>query len=157
MNYSQILQFRILLARFPSYYSLCNTTIKPIIPSITCFSHGCSLKRIVTYPTKGMNPATLPITSSLRLRNDCPRAYSSVSSAKLLSPLVSRRRGDALSRYYYTAVFEYLMRCSLESRMYLPPTKSTHHSVYNRDILSFHIIHNNLANLSILAPVPQEK
>ena len=56
------------------YHSLCNTTIKPIIPSMTCFSHGCSLSRMVTYPTKGMKPTTLPITSSLRLRNDWPCA-----------------------------------------------------------------------------------
>lgn len=55
-------------------YSLCKTTMTPINPSITCLSHGCSLSRIVTYPTKGMNPTTLPTTSSLRLRNDWPVA-----------------------------------------------------------------------------------
>ena len=77
-------------------YSLCNTTINPIIPSITWFSHGCSLSRIVTYPTNGMKPNTLPITSSSRLRNDWSRAYSSVSSARLLSPFVRRRSGVLL-------------------------------------------------------------
>lgn len=30
------------------HHSLCNTTINPIIPSMTCFSHGCSLSSIVT-------------------------------------------------------------------------------------------------------------
>lgn len=80
-----------------TYYSLCNTTMIPIIPSMTCFSHGCSLSRIVTYPTKGINPTTLPMTSSLRLRKDWPAAYSSVSSARLLSPFVRRRRGVLLS------------------------------------------------------------
>lgn len=29
-------------------YSLCNTTIAPIIPSMTVFNHGCSLSMIVT-------------------------------------------------------------------------------------------------------------
>lgn len=29
-------------------YSLCNTTSNPIIPSITVFNHGCSLRRMVT-------------------------------------------------------------------------------------------------------------
>lgn len=55
-------------------HSLCNTTITPIIPSMTCFNQGCSLSNIVTYPTKGMKPITLPMTSSLRFRKDWPAA-----------------------------------------------------------------------------------
>lgn len=35
-------------------YSLCRITIKPMIPSMTLFSHGCSLSIIVTYPTAGI-------------------------------------------------------------------------------------------------------
>lgn len=62
------------LPKICQYHSLCKTTIKPIIPSMTCFNHGCSLSRMVTYPTKGMKPTTLPITSSLRLRKDWPCA-----------------------------------------------------------------------------------
>lgn len=82
----------------PPFHSLCSTTITPIIPSITCFSHGCSLNKMVMYPTKGMKPMTLPITSSLRFRKVWPVAYSSVSSAMLLSPFVRSRRGVLLQR-----------------------------------------------------------
>jgi len=39
-----------------------------MIPSSTVFSHGCSLSMIVTYPTAGMYPRTLPMRSSLRSR-----------------------------------------------------------------------------------------
>lgn len=51
-----------------TYYSRCNITINPIIPRSTVFSHGCSLSMIVTYPTMGMYPRTLPTISSWRLR-----------------------------------------------------------------------------------------
>jgi hypothetical protein len=70
-------------------HSLCNMTINPITPNKTVFNHGCSLNMIVTYPTPGIYPRTLPTISSLRSRKSCPRAYSSVSSARLLSPFVS--------------------------------------------------------------------
>jgi len=46
-----------------SVYSLSNMTSKPIIPSNTLFAQGCSLSKMVTYPTNGMYPTTLPITS----------------------------------------------------------------------------------------------
>ncbi len=78
----------VLLEALYSCYSRCSTTVKPIKPSMAVFSHGYSLSRIVTYPTNGMKPTTLPITSFSRSRKRCPRAYSSVSSAALLSPLV---------------------------------------------------------------------
>lgn len=35
-------------------YSLCNTTISPIMPNIAVFIHGFSDNMIVTYPTNGM-------------------------------------------------------------------------------------------------------
>lgn len=35
-------------------YSLCNTTIRPIMPNIAVFIHGFSDNMIVTYPTNGM-------------------------------------------------------------------------------------------------------
>lgn len=37
-------------------YSLCNTTIRPIMPNIAVFIHGFSDNMIVTYPTNGMYP-----------------------------------------------------------------------------------------------------
>lgn len=46
-------------------YSLCMTTTKPINPSMTVLSHGCSESMMVTYPTHGMYATTLPMTSSL--------------------------------------------------------------------------------------------
>lgn len=79
-------------------HSLCNTTINPITPSNTVFNHGCSLNMIVTYPTPGIYPRTLPTISSLRSRKSCPRAYSSVSSARLLSPFVSSFWGATVGR-----------------------------------------------------------
>ena len=59
-----------------------------MIPSIAVFSHGCSLSMIVTYPTNGIYPTTLPMMSFLT-KKSWSRAYSSVSSAMLLSPLVN--------------------------------------------------------------------
>lgn len=35
-------------------YSLCNTTIRPIMPNIAVFIQGFSDNMIVTYPTNGM-------------------------------------------------------------------------------------------------------
>jgi hypothetical protein len=49
-------------------HSLCKMTIKPIIPSMTVFNHGCSLSMIVTYPTAGTYPRTLPMMSSFLSR-----------------------------------------------------------------------------------------
>lgn len=77
-------------------YSRCSTTVKPINPIITVFSQGYSLSRMVPYPTNGIYPTTLPTTSCARSRNCCPRAYNSVSSAALLSPLVSSFNGFSL-------------------------------------------------------------
>lgn len=45
-------------------YSLCSITINPMIPSRTVFNQGCSLSMIVTYPTIGIYPLTLPTISS---------------------------------------------------------------------------------------------
>lgn len=79
-------------------HSLCNITINPITPNKTVFNHGCSLNMIVTYPTPGIYPRTLPTISSLRSRKSCPGAYSSVSSARLLSPFVSSFWGATVGR-----------------------------------------------------------
>jgi hypothetical protein len=51
---------------FLSYPSRCKTTITPINPNITLLSHGCSDSKIVTYPTPGTYPLTLPMISVSR-------------------------------------------------------------------------------------------
>ncbi len=56
------------------YCSRCSITISPIIPNSTLFNHGCSLNMIVTYPTIGIYPLTLPTMSSSRCKKSCPRA-----------------------------------------------------------------------------------
>lgn len=42
------------IAVSPDGYSLCNTTIRPIMPNIAVFIHGFSDNMIVTYPTNGI-------------------------------------------------------------------------------------------------------
>lgn len=49
-------------------HSRCSTTVKAMPASITVFSQGYSLRRIVTYPTNGTYPTTLPTTSFDRSR-----------------------------------------------------------------------------------------
>lgn len=41
------------LVKVHVHYSLCNTTVSPMITNIAVFSHGYSLSNIVTYPTIG--------------------------------------------------------------------------------------------------------
>lgn len=56
---------RISIKRVPSIlHSRCKMTIRPMMPNMTVFNHGCSLSMIVTYPTAGTYPRTLPIISA---------------------------------------------------------------------------------------------
>jgi hypothetical protein len=126
-----------------TFHSLCSTTPTPISPSITVFSHGYSDSRIVPYPTYGTKPTTLPTTSWSRSRYFCPRAYSSVSSAALLSPLVRSCIGLSLAIRQHLANW-------VVPKLYSPAPKPSSNSMHNRDILSSDLIHHYLPKRSIL-------
>lgn len=53
MNFGSVFFGHLFISKFHLDHSRCKTTSAPISPNITVLSQGCSLNKIVTYPTSG--------------------------------------------------------------------------------------------------------
>ncbi len=69
---ANVVSIRAIISQIPKilFYSLCSTTINPMIPNMTVLSHGCSESMIVTQPTKGIYPKTEPGHATVRFLCD---------------------------------------------------------------------------------------